>query len=246
MRNIRRLQDIQIGNVDLIGTYRDTFNNDSIETAQGLINTDTLKSYVLQSEWMNDTKEKIEDLEEYKVTECDDVFVDETEQFQFYVDEFLYVDEYDSSTQYYKNNFVVYEDEIYFCLKNSLGNLPTDTTYWLKVGLKGEKGQYSLGVVYQGFWNSSLQYYKYDLISYNNKLYIAKKDNINVNPEYKGTQEEGFLYLNDSLFLNNTVYLTDFDNPWFLLAQPDELSKIYDTPEDYNQLSARSIFFQKL
>ena len=40
-----------------------------------------------------------------------------------------------------------------------------DTTYWLKVGLKGEKGQYSLGVVYQGFWNSSLQYSKYDLIS---------------------------------------------------------------------------------
>ena len=67
---------------DLIETYKDTFD-ESIETAQNLINTDILKSYVLQAEWMNDTKEKIEDLEKHKDTNFDDDFVNETEEFQF-------------------------------------------------------------------------------------------------------------------------------------------------------------------
>ena len=112
MTNIRRLQDVQIGDIDLIETYRNTFDNIDIETAQELVDTNTLKSYVLQSEWMNDVKGRIEDLEEYKVTECDDVFVDKTEEFQFHIDEFEYMNEYSSSIEYYENNFVLY---IYIC-----------------------------------------------------------------------------------------------------------------------------------
>lgn len=220
MTNIRRLQDVQIGDVDLIETYRNTFDNTSIETAQELINTNTLRSYVLQSEWMNDVKGRIEDLEEYKVTECDDVFVDKTEEFQFHIDEFEYIDEYSSSTQYYKNNFVLYNDEIYFCIKDSLNNLPTNTTYWLKIGLIGENGQYSLGVAYKGDWHDSTQYYKYDLVLFSNNIYVAKQDNINSQP-------------------------TSTTN-WFLLSNSNELIQLYDSPQDYTLLPVYSIFFQKL
>lgn len=220
MTNIRRLQDVQIGDVDLIETYRDTFDNTSIETAQGLINTNTLRSYVLQSEWMNAVKEKIEDIEECKVTECDDVLVDKTEEFQFHIDGFEYIDEYSSSTQYYKNNFVLYNDEIYFCIKDSLNNLPTNTTYWLKIGLIGENGQYSLGVVYKGDWRDSTQYYKYDLVLFSNNIYVAKQDNINSQP-------------------------TSTTN-WFLLSNSNELIQLYDSPQDYTLLPVYSIFFQKL
>lgn len=263
MANIRRLQDIQINDIDLIETYKDTFD-ESIETAQNLINTDILKSYVLQAEWMNDTKEKIEELEEHKNTNFDDDFVSETEEFQFNIDEFIYINEYDNYTQYYKNNFVLYNDEIYFCIKNSLNNLPTNTTYWLKIGLKGEEGQYSLGVVYRGIWNNYTIYYKYDLISYDDNLYVATQDNIhsqpvsnnnsnnddNVNDENNNDnpnqQIEGMRFLNDSLFLDDELYLKGTNDVWFLLADTDELSRIYDSPEDYTLLPVNSIFFQKL
>ena len=220
MTSIRRLQDVQIGDVDLIGTYRDTFDNIDIETAQELIDTNTLKSYVLQSEWMNDVKGRIEDLEEYKVTECDDVFVDKTEEFQFHIDEFEYINEYSSSTEYYENNFVLYNDEIYFCIKDSLNNLPTNTTYWLKIGLMGEKGEYSLGVVYKGDWHDLTQYYKYDLVLFSGDIYVAKQNNINSQPTS--------------------------NSDWFLLSNSNELIKLYDSPQDYTLLPVYSIFFQKL
>ena len=220
MTSIRRLQDVQIGDVDLIGTYRNTFDNIDIGTAQELIDTNTLKSYVLQSEWMNDVKGRIEDLEEYKVTECDDVFVDKIEEFQFHIDEFEYINEYSSSTEYYENNFVLYNDEIYFCIKDSLNNLPTNTTYWLKIGLIGEKGQYSLGVVYKGDWHDSTQYYKYDLVLFSGDIYVAKQNNINSQPTS--------------------------NSDWFLLSNSNELIKLYDSPQDYTLLPVYSIFFQKL
>lgn len=245
MKNIRRLQDVQINDVDIVETYRETFNNVSIEEAHNLINTDTLKSYVLQSEWMNDLKTKIEELEEYKVTKGDSVLINKAEEFQFNIDEFVDIGEYNSSTQYYKNNFVSYNEEIYFCIQDSLNNNPTNTNYWLKIGLRGEKGQYDMGVVWRGIWDYSTEYYKYDLVSYNNNLYIAKRNNIHSDP----TSSVGSnLFLNNSLYLNNTTYLNnnETNNDWFLLTKDKYVLQIYDSPEDYTQLPIYSIFFQKL
>lgn len=242
MKNIRRLQDVQINDVDIAETYRETFNNVSIEEAHNLINTDTLKSYVLQSEWMNDLKTKIEELEEYKVTKGDSVLINKAEEFQFNIDEFVDIGEYNSSTQYYKNNFVSYNEEIYFCIQDSLNNNPTNTNYWLKIGLRGEKGQYDMGVVWRGIWDYSTEYYKYDLVSYNNNLYIAKRNNIYSYPIPLETH-----YLNND-FLNNNAYLRNSwtDNDWFLLSIDGEEGKIYDSPVDYTKLPIYSIFFQKL
>ena len=245
MKNIRRLQDIQINNVDIIETYKEIFNNESIEEAHNLINTDTLKSYVLQSEWMNDVKTKIEQVEEHKDTECDKNLADRTEEFQFNINELIYIGEYSSSKQYYKNNFVFYNEEIYFCIENSLNKDPTDVNYWVKIGLRGEKGQYDMGVVWRGIWDYSTEYYKYDLVSYNNNLYIAKRNNIHSDP----TSSVGSnLFLNNSLYLNNTTYLNnnETNNDWFLLTKDKYVLQIYDSPEDYTQLPIYSIFFQKL
>ena len=265
MKNIRRLQDVQINDVDIVETYRETFNNVSIEEAHNLIDTDTLKSYVLQSEWMNDLKTKIEELEEYKVTKGDSILINKAEEFQFNIDEFVNIGEYNSSTQYYKNNFVSYNEEIYFCIQDSLNNNPTNTNYWLKIGLRSEKGQYDMGVVWRGLWDYSTEYYKYDLVSYNNNLYIAKRNNIHSYPIpvethylYLGDNiylenkdiypDRDMNFLNDSLYLNNNTYLRNnwTDNDWFLLTIDSAEGKIYDSPEDYTQLPIYSIFFQKL
>ena len=268
MENIRRLQDVQIGNTNLIETYRETFD-ENIEEAQSIINTDTLKSYVLQAEWMNDTKTKIEELEEYKVTKGDNAFVEKTNQFQKYIDDFLKVGNYNDSKQYYKNNFVAYNDEIYLCIHNALNKVPTDTNYWVKVGLRGRTGEYDLGVIYRGFWDYFTEYRKYDLIVYENNLYIAKRNNIrsypippqssylnddlNLNNELYLVNDDKYPerdmhFLNNSLFLNNDVYLrnTWSNDDWFLLTKTDDDLQIYDSPEDYTDLPLYSIFFQKL
>ena len=242
MTSIRRLQDIQIGNEEVLNTYRNYFSNRYIDAAHNLINTNTLKSYVLQAEWMNAIKTKIENIEKPKDTEIDQELENKNAELQYNIDELLYLQEYDENTQYYKNNFVLYNNKVYFCIENSLGNIPTNTTYWVDVGLVGKKGQYGLGVTYKGFWNGSISYNKYDLVSYQNNLYIAINSNTGNVPD----QSNQYLYLNDNLYLNNNLYLgyKGTNQYWFLLTKVQP-QPIYVFPLDYTQLPLGSIFFIK-
>ena len=243
MTSIRRLQDPQIGTEELISIYRNYFSNRYIDAAHNLINTNTLKSYVLQAEWMNAVKTKIEDTEKPKETEIDDELVDKNTEFQYNIDELLYLQEYDGNTQYYKNNFVLYNNKIYFCIQNSLGNLPTNTSYWLDIGLIGEKGQYGLGVTYRGFWSNNISYNKYDLVSYQNNLYIAINNNVGHIPD----QSDQYLYLNNNLYLNDNLYLgyKGTNQYWFLLTKVQP-QPIYTFPLDYTQLPIYSIFLKEV
>lgn len=41
--------------------------------------------------------------------------------------------DYDEYTSYYEGDYVAYNNTEYVCIRDSLGNLPTDTTYWREV-----------------------------------------------------------------------------------------------------------------
>lgn len=93
------------------------------------------------------------------------------------------VGNYNGNKKYVKNNVVYYNGDAYF-VKSSppVGTVPTNTTYFLKLGLKGKKGSTSLGIYPNGKWNSSIQYNQYDYVSYNNILYVSKTTNTNKIP----------------------------------------------------------------
>lgn len=240
MTNLRRLQDVQLGDENLLETYKNYFQNRQINEAHNLINTNKFKSYVLQAEWMNNIKTKIEQIEEHSDLEITQNLNNKTEEFQTNINRLLYIQEYNNATQYYENNLVSYNNNVYFCIRNSLGNLPTNTNYWLKIGLIGEKGQYSLGINYKGFWNATTSYDKYDLISYENNLYVATKNNTGSTPYFEK-------YLNNNLYLNNSLYLglNQKSRTWLLLTQT-EIQPIYIFPPDYTQLQQDSIFFAEV
>jgi hypothetical protein len=48
------------------------------------------------------------------------------------------VENYDNTKQYYVNNRVVFNGSSYECILDSLGNLPTNTTYWICYARSGE------------------------------------------------------------------------------------------------------------
>ena len=48
---------------------------------------------------------------------------------------------YDASTQYYLFDYVDYNGSSYFAKGSTIGNLPTDTTYWQLIAQKGNTGQ---------------------------------------------------------------------------------------------------------
>ena len=104
--------------------------------------------------------------------------------------------------KYVKYNFVTYEIDgviqTYECLNDNtpIGTVPTDTTYWIPRVIRGEKGDSGLGLVPRGSWNSSVQYYKDDLVAYNNVLWVANEDNIGLYPNDSSTVWYSVLSLN--------------------------------------------------
>ena len=90
---------------------------------------------------------------------------------------------YNNTKKYQKNNMVYYNGDSYFIISSPpTGTLPTNTTYFLKLGLKGDKGSASLGITPKGKWNASTQYNQYDYVIYDNTLYVSKTTNTNKIP----------------------------------------------------------------
>lgn len=179
-----KLQDINLEDVDLKQKYYDNFFNGRIDEAKEIIeNNPQLKSKVINAEQLNKLIEFLLTEEQYYYTGVEDVLSKHISNYQISIDDLIYLNEYNSMKEYEKNNFVIYKDEIYFCKKKtSIGILPTDSTYWVKLGLKGENGYSPLGVNYKGIYDNRISYKKYDAVAFNNNLYVAKKDSLNVNP----------------------------------------------------------------
>ena len=91
---------------------------------------------------------------------------------------------YNQVTQYFKLNVVDYNDgsgiQAYLCIKDSLGFLPTNTTYFKKLtirGQKGDKGQDGLNLVFKGAYNPTTAYMKDQAIQYGGVVFASLQDN---------------------------------------------------------------------
>lgn len=185
MFDIRRLEDININEVTLKQQYYNSFINGNIDDAHKLIEDNpNLKFKVINAENLNKIVEHILSLENNYFEGVENVLENHLSKYQIDINDLIYLREYNSNTQYEINNFVSYNNEIYYCFKTppNKGVLPTDTKYWIYLGLHGEDSRISLGVKYQGNWNSSKIYNQYDMIVYQNQLFVAKEKNSGENP----------------------------------------------------------------
>lgn len=185
MFDIRRLEDININEVTLKQQYYNSFINGNIDDAHRLIEDNpNLKFKVINAENLNKIVEHILSLENNYFEGVENVLENHLSKYQIDINDLIYLREYNSNTQYEINNFVSYNNEIYYCFKTppNKGVLPTDTKYWIYLGLHGEDSRISLGVKYQGNWNSSKIYNQYDMIVYQNQLFVAKEKNSGENP----------------------------------------------------------------
>lgn len=63
-----------------------------------------------------------------------------------------------------------------------IGSLPTDDNYWTCITLRGEKGESGTGMTPRGMHQLGVQYYKDDLVAYDNAFWYAAQDNIDQVP----------------------------------------------------------------
>ena len=98
---------------------------------------------------------------------------------------------YSASTTYYGNNVVSYNSQLYYCKAGegvAVRNVaPTNTSYWVYLGLRGDKGAAGLGVVLRYDWDGSVTYSAKDVVSYNNYLYVALQSSNNKVPNNNPT-----------------------------------------------------------
>lgn len=185
--DIARSQDIQLSDAQLRQQYIQYFVAGNVSAAQAIItNNPQLFSKVITPELIQPFIDGILSLENNYKNTVTDYLAALLTTFQSDIDNIKKMGTYVPETPYVVGNFVIYSNDLYLCIKDGTHPI-TDTTAWLLLGLQGEKGQVGSGVMYIGEWDSATEYQQYQLVSYNNSLYVSETattgDQPNISPD---------------------------------------------------------------
>lgn len=121
--------------------------------------------------------------DEYK-TNVTDYLIMLTNQYNTLINNFRSRSDWIPTLTYSQYNFAIYQGDLYMAMSNvPTGTLPTDSTYWLLLGLKGFPGQTSVSNVQVKYaWNDTTEYLINDVVSHKNELFYAVTPNTNMEP----------------------------------------------------------------
>ena len=114
--------------------------------------------------------------------------------------------EYSNLQKYIRYNVVRFNSMIYLCISDCpLGTLPTNTTYWYPLSIKGERGFSGLGLSFDGVYNSNTTYNKESAVSFGTCLYASTiDDNLANIPSKTSNAWELIINFNDLLTYDNS------------------------------------------
>ncbi|MFA7664406.1 MAG: hypothetical protein WCY33_06405 [Clostridia bacterium] len=121
-----------------------------------------LAPYLFTAEKLNYLQDAMANIESFTKTTIEDYY--------------KYQGVYDPATTYSIFNTCYYNGEIYMALQNTTNHLPTDPTYFLKIGSKGDQGiQGNPGsnLVNMGEYDNAVSYSVNQLVTYNNIAYYC-------------------------------------------------------------------------
>ncbi|MEG1620826.1 MAG: hypothetical protein RR322_02835 [Oscillospiraceae bacterium] len=210
MFNFRTLQDLDLKNVEIRRQYYSYFLSGDYNSAFKLLSDHPeIDSQILTSGSLNELVNAILILENNYKTNVTDVLSAHLNKFQINIDELIYIGNYNPTEQYEINNFVIFNNDLYYCFKAPpVGTSPTNTTYWIFLGLKGEKGTPSLNVNYQGEYLSTRNYLLKDMVVYNGNLYVAKRASVGKTPT--NSPADWFLAIN---VIPQNIYISETPDP---------------------------------
>lgn len=186
-----RYQDIHISDLDLRKQYYEAFLSGNISGAQNIYtdNKAQLEGKVLNADNLNSLVAGILDREMDYMNDVPYTMSDLLNDYQINIDDLINMGEWSSTKSYHKNNFVLYNNEIFFALVSMPpSNLPPEidgdvNPSWLKLGLRGEKGKPTLDITYRGEYAAEITYKLKDMVVYENNLYVAKQTTTGETPD---------------------------------------------------------------
>lgn len=194
--NVIKWQDLQLENEPLRQQFMQYFREGYYFQAIDLIkdNIDDINSEAFLPDVFNTLNSALVYLQNLYYNSVEVVLEEDQKQFQYMINTYMNKKAFDSTVAYEPYNFVIYNELIYLCIKNTTpGILPTNTTYWVLVGLKGEIGATSIDVQLRYEWDYQITYSPKDVVVYNNILYVARLRNNNSQPDINPVDWEVFL-----------------------------------------------------
>lgn len=172
-----KIQDIQISDKALWQDFVAKYESGDYYGALAVLQNAQLASKANTASVANAMIKAVDDLQDLYYTNVEDKLADGLVTFQESIDNIANQGEYDATKQYAQGNFVLYNGNVYMYIANtpSTGNLPTDTAYWVNLGLKGDTGAPSLDLNLRYNWQSNLQYNPKDVVYYGDSMYWAKQ-----------------------------------------------------------------------
>lgn len=180
-----QFEDIHLSDTQLYALFRQYYKNGNYQEALNILTQNPqLDLKAITADNLNELSESVYGMENVYYVEVEQYLANLFQSMQIDVNNLSNQNQYNSTKQYYENNFVYYDNEVYFCIKEPpIGTLPTNTTYWLYLGLFGEKGKGGIqNLNFSGLWNNLFTYDTNDVVFVDNVFYWAKQANQNQNP----------------------------------------------------------------
>lgn len=199
--------DPTIEDIQLIKQYQSYFNAGNISSAAKILEDNpSLQNKIINANNLNKLIDSVKAIQRLYMSDI-----------QSYIMELVsYKNLYSSKVTYSKYDVVDYNNQAYMCISTNcpMGTLPTNKDYFISLSLKGDKGESGTGLSPRGTWNEYVQYYKDDLVSYNDVLWAANEDNIGFIPSDNSSKWYNVLSMNIN-YVN-------------LKIQNEEIDKIFD------------------
>lgn len=153
-------------------------------TASNLLNNNPqLNGKIFTANDYNTLRDAILALENFYKNDISIYITEKQTEWKTLINQFNYKGAYLPTVQYYENNLVSYENTqgkfLYLCTNQPpLGTLPTNTTSWRVMTLRGERGETGIGgMAFTYLWNPSTQYGVNNIVVYSDKWWGALQAN---------------------------------------------------------------------
>ena len=192
-----QFEDIHLSDAQLYTLFRQYYKNGAYQEALNVLaQNPQLDLKAITADNLNELSERVYGMENVYYVEVEQYLTNLLQSMQTDVNNLSNQNQYSTTQQYYENNFVYYNDEVYFCIKEPpIGTDPTNTTYWLYLGLFGRNGKFGLSnLTFAGLWNTNTVYTTNQVVYIGYTFYWALQDNQGQDPTTESSEYWGVLF----------------------------------------------------
>lgn len=166
---------------------------------------------ILTANDLNKFSQCLTSLERFYADDIETYVAEKQIEWQQTIEEFSWQGQYDPTTQYYLNNYVTYTTagltNLYIATAQPpIGTVPTNTSYWRVLTIRGQKGATGTGLAFTGTWDSAAYYLVNNCVTYDGVLWGCLVANTNQAP-YQGSTYWQLIYQ------GVTIYPVSADQP---------------------------------